>query len=277
MLLSVPPNTSSAEDLTEVHRNIAFLDILYMVARSLFGSVPFLYTVFDFYHAFTVLAGVIVLALVFSNRIPDSPHWCVSNEQMRKAFESLYHFRESHIIAACDLCHIYFTLDERMSRPDVHSTSLFSMALRSSQYKRAFVVLMGMMLMCNLSAVHLARDQAYFQTIASMGKISLEPSIAMGSFFCMYGILGKIDNFGRRPILIALTLSLIVLMQVPVIVWTMGDAALFMALCSAQWVFVTLYRSLKALYTIYAAEVFSRRYNGIVSPSGARVMLTLQQ
>lgn len=211
----------------------------------------------------TIVAALILLGLVSGDRTPESPYWYVSKGEIRQAFESLSYFRRTKIIAARDLCQIYFSRMQggtgRAQRPT--STSRLHMAEAYLQFWRAMVALAGILLTRNMTAFQDARARKYFQMISDLDEHSLGAHVTIFSLIVMGVLAVRIDKLGRRAALLTLTPLLLLLMQAlgsePDPEDPLSDSFV------GQVVYRALYQAGEAVYMVYAAEVFPVQYNGM--------------
>lgn len=211
----------------------------------------------------TIVAALILLGLVSGERTPESPYWCVSNGKIRQAFKSLCYFRRAKIIAARDLCQIYFARVQGGRGQAQHptSTSRLPMAEADSQFRRAMVALAGILLTRSMTAFQDARAQLYFWTVSDLDGHSLGALVTIFSLTFVGVLAVRIDKIGRRSALLILTPLLLLLMQVlenePDPEDPLSDSFV------GQVVYRALYQAGEAIYIVYAAEVFPVQRNGM--------------
>ncbi|KAJ5877605.1 hypothetical protein N7455_001070 [Penicillium solitum] len=208
---------------------------------------------------FTFVSGVTLLCLITANKLPESPYWCILNGKMQDALDSLCHFRKAEIVAARDLHQIHSTLGELSSTQDFQKDFSFLRALKHSQFKRAALASIPMILTLNMSAVQVAHADFWYKTLPMLNRINFEPTIAIFPMIFVWLLAGRLDEIGRRRSAMALILLMLLSMQIPVVEFT-GDPASMVSSVS-QILLITLYQTVELVFSVYTAEVFPWQYN----------------
>lgn len=212
---------------------------------------------------FTFVSGVTLLCLITANKLPESPYWCILNGKMQDALDSLCHFRKAEIVAARDLHQIHSTLGELSNTQDFQKDFSFLRALKHSQFKRAALASIPMILTLNMSAVQVAHADFWYKTLPMLNRINFEPTIAIFPMIFVWLLAGRLDEIGRRRSAMALILLMLLSMQIPVVEFT-GDPASMVSSVS-QILLITLYQTVELVFSVYTAEVFPWQYNGMAS------------
>ncbi|CAG8004806.1 unnamed protein product, partial [Penicillium nalgiovense] len=210
---------------------------------------------------FTFMSGVTLLCLITADKLPESPYWCILNGKMQDAMDSLCHFRKAEIVAARDLHQIHSTLGELSSTQDFQKDCSVLRALEHSQFKRAALASIPIILTLNMSAVQVAHADFWYETLPMFNRITLEPTIAIFPVIFVFLLAGQLDKIGRRRSAMALILLMLLSMQIPVVEFT-GDPASMVSFVS-QILLIVLYQTVELVFSVYTAEVFPWQYNDL--------------
>lgn len=217
--------------------------------------------------AHLVVTAIAALStLLCSSRALESPYWCVSEGEMKQAFQSLCQTRRSRLIAARDLYQMYvFSMHGRHGYANANwcpqSTPRLSALLVTPNLKRTTVSSVTIMLTRILSCNRIVQDT--LKEIVPADPIFQVYVRFYITIFTLLAILipaALLDRVGRRPVLMGLMLLMFLLLQMPTFGFT-GNMQIAIVV-SSKFLFVVLYGAIEVIHTVYAAEAFPLYYRG---------------